>query len=224
MYFPWAGHLPSNVEVCALCPPGRMRRIVEPPLRTMEEMVAGIQEALQAELDRPFALFGHSMGALVAFELARHLAPRHSSRMAHLFVSGCYAPHLPDPHPIHRLSDVDLIGELTRLGGMPREVLAHKELQELIMPSLRADLALVANYTAKPGAPLPCPITALISPDDPFADQNLAAPWKEHTSQSFVCEQFPGDHFFIQSAQKECLALIGNTLAHASAHAATPFA
>src|SRR5205823_631917 len=140
---PWVDALPATIEVCPVQLPGREGRFGEPAFTRMAPLVDALARALPPHLGRPFAFFGHSMGALVGFELARLLRREHGLEPAHLFVSGCAAPQLRDPgRPLHRLPDAEFRQELRRLGGTPPAVLENDELMGLVLPLLRADFAL----------------------------------------------------------------------------------
>jgi len=197
----WAGLLPAEVAVCPVRLPGRETRLNEPPLGSMDQLIARLREAIDAYLDRPFAFFGHSLGAIIAFELARAL----NSRPRCLFVSGARAPqlrrdHVPPPPP----SDEELIDELRRLDGMPQDLTDHPELVQLALPALRADTALYRNYVYRDGPPLDCPICAYGGADDArIARENLEA-WAEQTF-AFKLAIFSGGHFFLQTQQGEFL-------------------
>jgi surfactin synthase thioesterase subunit/glycosyltransferase involved in cell wall biosynthesis len=182
----WQQQLPAEVAVC----PVRLRG--EPTLNRLVETLA---EAIQPYTNRPFAFFGHSMGAAVAFELAQKVEPRA------LYVSAAKAPKFrkhwtPPPEP----SDQDLLAELKRLQDLPEEVLP------LILPALRADTALYRNYVYEDRPALKCPVHAFGGTDDPNVKPQHLEAWREHTTGEFTLHLFPGGHFFIQSAQQEFLA------------------
>ena len=160
-------------------------------------MVRQLAEALRPQLDKPFAFFGHSMGALLAFELARSL--QESERLAplHLFVAGLNAPQLP--RKLDYLAGLDgeeLVAELKRLKGTPEAVLQLGALMELLLPALKADFTLCARYMYRPADPLPCPITAIGGRQDPYTDLPGLEAWREQTRGAFAVRMVPGDHFF----------------------------
>ena len=160
----------------------------------VEQLVAVLEPIVRA----PFAFFGHSVGALVAFEVARELW-RRGRGPAHLFASASRAPHAPGvgAGQLFRLTDDALIEELVRQGGMPAEFATHADLLGLALPPLRADLGIATYYVAAPGAPLPCGITALggIS-DDGVAASDLLG-WREQTVGPFARRMLPGGHFYL---------------------------
>ncbi len=212
----WVSLLPSEVEVLAICMPGRGRRFAEPAFTDMEPVMQALAPLLP--LDKPFAFFGHSMGALIGFELARRIRDRSGREPQHLFVSACFAPHESDPRPIHHLAEPDFVRELTELNGMPREVLENRELIQLVMPMIRADFTLTETYAFGESSPLTCPLTAIGGTDDSFATQSNLEAWRRHTSGSFELRMFRGDHFYLHSAQQQLLSYIGSQLRRVLAH------
>jgi len=209
----WSNDLPSDVEVCPVQLPGRENRLKEAALTDMSSLIESVASGLLPWLDRPFAFFGHSMGALVAFELARALRRTPGLRPAHLFVSGCRAPHLPDPDPpIHALREPEFVEELRRMKGTPEQVLQYPELLRLIVPLMRADMTLVETYAFTPGDPLDCAVTAVGGADDPQAGRAAIDGWREHTRGQFRSRILPGDHFFLRTERAQLLRLIADDL------------
>ncbi len=210
----WPKALPAEVEVCSIQLPGRENRLQEPPLTCLSELLPLLEQALRPALDRSFAFFGHSLGTLISFELARRLRPRYQP--SHLFVAGHRAPQLPDPHPpIHQLPDADFVEILQhRYQGIPKAVLQHAELMELLLPVLRADLTMVETYTYTAGEPLDCPISAFGGLKDRDATRSQLAAWGEQTGRSFSLEMFPGDHFFLNDTPGPLLRAISRNLAY----------
>jgi medium-chain acyl-[acyl-carrier-protein] hydrolase len=205
----WPKALPEEVELCAIELPGRGSRWQEAPLRCVPEVVQILEEVLRPVLDKPYAFFGHSLGALIAFEMARRLQP------CHLFVSGRAAPQLPNPDPpIHRLPDEEFVQVLQRrYQGIPEAVLQETELLKLLLPVLRADVAMVATYTYTPGEPLNCPITAFGGREDTNTTRSQLIAWAEQTRRAFSLEMFPGNHFFLNDTPGPLLRVISSKLA-----------
>lgn len=198
----WSAGLPADIDVCPIQLPGRETRILEPAFQHLDPLVAALAPALLPYLATPYALFGHSMGALTAFVLARQLWERYGSAPERLFVSGHRAPQLPDPDPpIHHLPEVQFIAELRRFKGTPEEILQHTELMQILLPRLRADLAAVETYAYVPGAPLPSPISAFGGVDDEDVTLTELEAWREQTAAEFRLCVFPGDHFFVHSSR-----------------------
>ncbi len=194
----WADLFPDAVEVCPVQFPGRENRMREPAFDRVQPLAEALSAVLAGWGDLPYAVFGHSTGALVAFELARHAARTGAPGPVHLFASGRRAPDLPSrQRELHRLPDDQLVAELRTLGGMPQAVLDHPELLQLILPVLRADLALTETYTPTPGATIAVPITACFSADDGKVNQDEAQAWARHTTAGFHLRAFPGDHFYL---------------------------
>jgi medium-chain acyl-[acyl-carrier-protein] hydrolase len=200
----WADALPPEVEVCPVQLPGRENRILEPAVDRMAPLVDALAEQVAAADDLPFALFGHSNGALIGFELARRLREQGRPGPLHLFASGRRAPDLPNPLPdMHALPDDAFMRDLVSLGGTPREVAESPELLRLLLPLLRADVALNETYAFAEQAPLECGITAYGGVDDPKAACQELHAWRRHTRGPFAVRLFPGDHFFAFGPARE---------------------
>lgn len=209
----WAHALPAWAEVCAVRLPGREGRIREAPLTRVSAVAEAAAGALLPHMDVPFALFGHSMGAFVAFELARRLRRDGGPAPSRLFVSGCRAPHIPRRRPTtYDLSEQEFLGELRRLNGTPPQVLSDPGLMRVMLPLLRADFEASETYAYSPDAPLDCPITAFGGSDDPVAPRADVRAWCEHTSAPFTLKVFSGDHFFLHAEQGAVLGAIAQTL------------
>jgi surfactin synthase thioesterase subunit len=194
--------------------PGRENRLAEPSYRRLQPLVQAVADGLTPNLDGPFALFGHSMGALVSFELARELR-RRGRFPACLLLSSFRAPHLPDPDPpIYHLPDAEFIQELVDLGGTPPEVLENAELMELVLPRLRADLEVCDTYSYAPEAPLACPITVFGGVDDQEVHPEELEGWREHTSGAFHLRLYAGGHFYLHETGGALQQAVAEELAH----------
>jgi len=204
----WPELLPASLEVWAVNLPGRGKRMIEPSSPDLPTVVAAFTDALVPLLDRRFAIFGHSMGALIAYESARSLRRIGAPMPAHIFASGCYAPHVPDPHPIHHLPHQEFLDELRRLGGMPKEVLENQELMELILPSLRTDFTATEQYSYTEEPPLSSAITVFGGWRDPLTTKESLEAWRSHAKGYFSVRMLQGDHFFIHHAQRLLLDLM----------------
>ena len=203
----------SGVEVCAVQFPGREARITESPVDDMHRLVFLLREGLEPYLDRPFAFFGHSIGALVSFELARELRRTCGIQPCHLFVSGCPAPHLPHSERMWDLPDEEFLERLCRFNGTPPEVLNHPELMDMMLPTIRADFALRDRYVYREEPPLNCSITAFGGMSDQHVSGADLRAWRQHTRERFKFWLFQGDHFFLRSAQETMLESLFSELA-----------
>ena len=190
--------LPDGIELCAVQLPGREDRMTETPYRELAALVPQVVTGLGPHLDRPFALFGHSVGALVAYEVARSLCA--SGRPpVHLFVSGQRAPHLPSRTPArHALPAGEFEAALAGLDGTPADVLRHREIMAVLAPLLRADFALEETYTHEPGESLDVPMTVFGSVDDSEVNHHELDAWQVHTRQPCGVRLFHGNHFYIR--------------------------
>ena len=209
----WPAALPATVEVRPVQLPGRESRFGEPAFTHFMPVVEALADALRPFLDRPFAFFGHSMGALVAFGLARELRRQGAAAPAGLLVSGRRAPQVPArARPLHRLSDDELVAKLAARGGLVPEVRQNRELLALMLPVLRADLAVCEAYTYLAEPPLSCPITAYGGWEDPQASQDDLRAWGEQTAARFRLRMFVGSHFFVHSAEPKVLEALAGDL------------
>ena len=198
IYRKWGQALPSFVEVHSVELPGHGQRLVESPMTQLESVITSLAKAMGPYLDKPFAFFGHSLGGLIAFELLKFLHQNKRIHPFHLWVSATRAPHLPHCRaPIHTLPDGDLIKEVQRYNGTSIEVLNNAEFMQLLLPALRADFTILETYSYRGYPPLSCPITAFFGENDTITSEMEVAAWKQHTSNKFSLQTFPGDHFFI---------------------------
>lgn len=204
----WPEAFPQEIELWAVNLPGRGRRIMESAFVTVAPLIEEMTDALVPFLNEPFDFFGHSMGGLIGFETVRRLRKLGLRLPERLFVGGCFAPHIPDPHPIHQLPEDEFLEELRRLNGMPAEVLQNQELLKLVLPSLRADFTLTETYVASDEAPLPCPISAFGGWRDPLTSRESLEAWRSHTAAQFSLRMLPGDHFFLNSQRQLLLNMI----------------
>jgi medium-chain acyl-[acyl-carrier-protein] hydrolase len=203
VYAPWSKALPATVEVVSVQLPGREGRFHEPPLTNLPEVMDGVARAIGDNLDKPYMLFGHSLGALIAFELARRFVAHARPLPVALVVSGKRAPHTPSRRrPFARLPDAEFIREIAAYKGTPASILENAELMELILPRLRADATLFDDYQYRSSGPLPCPIVAFGGTEDAHINHTELLAWGELTN-TFSYRTFEGDHFFIHSNHDE---------------------
>lgn len=194
----WPLHLPKKVHLYSLELPGRGRRIAEPLADRLPSIVNEIAEAIHHEIRGTYALFGHSMGAIIAFEVTRAMHGSNYRRPGHLFVAGCPAPQWPyKPRVISTLPHDQFIEEIRKLNGTPQEVIRNPELMNLLMPILKADFELIESYEYIIDDPLPCPITAYGALEDEYVPMEAVSAWKEQTSSTFIARALPGNHFFV---------------------------
>jgi medium-chain acyl-[acyl-carrier-protein] hydrolase len=206
---PWLAQLPSGVELCAAQLPGREMRLRETPFSDARALVRAMLPELMTHTDKPFVLYGHSMGALIAYETARLMQEEHSVSPVRLIVSGRVAPHFALARlPINKLPQDEFIAGLKQLNGTPREILEDNDLISLIGPMLRADLAIHEEYVHGPGPRLACDILAFGGLCDTEAGRAGLNAWAEMTAGRLTVRMLPGDHFFIQTAQSLFLRVL----------------
>ncbi|QSQ15448.1 thioesterase II family protein [Myxococcus landrumensis] len=204
MFRKWAEELPEEIAVSAVQLPGREFRLREPCFTRMEPLIHELVKRLTPRFDLPFAFFGHSMGALVAFELARELRRRGEREPFYLGVSGRIAPQLRSRfRPAAELTDAQLIERVRELGGLPEQVAREPELLALVLPIIRADYAVIDNYTCTAEPPLSCAISAFWGRGDILATEEQVFAWKQHTHHQFTIRDFPGDHFFVNTVRQD---------------------
>jgi medium-chain acyl-[acyl-carrier-protein] hydrolase len=211
----WPAALGPEIELAAILLPGRERRLSEPPVSHLPTLVEMLAQSIQGYMDLPFAFYGHSMGALVSFELARHLRREGARSPAHLFLSGHRSPSRRDnPYPVtYDLPDAEFIESLRRLEGTPEEVLQNRELLRLLMPALRADFEIVNTYVYTPEPPLDCPISIFGAWQDKEAGRDDLEGWREQTTREFRLRMMPGGHFFLHTAYPAILQAATSDLA-----------
>ncbi|HET9181034.1 MAG TPA: thioesterase domain-containing protein [Candidatus Angelobacter sp.] len=202
VYRPWQRWFSTEVDLCLVHLPGRAKRIGERPFCRMDALVNAIADRIEPELRVPYALYGHSMGGLVAFELARELSRRRLSAPRSLIVSGSRPPHVPNiGPPIAGLPDEQFIAELRRLKGTQPEILDNPQLMEIFNSVLRADFELLETYPYVAGEPLQCPISVYCGLQDEKITPECSQGWQSHTSGAFTLRRFEGDHFFIRTSE-----------------------
>ncbi|MDJ0460316.1 alpha/beta fold hydrolase [Streptomyces sp. H27-C3] len=197
-YFPVSQALFPQVDVLAVQYPGRQDRMNEPCVDDIHTMADRITEELLPWADRPMTLFGHSMGATIAFEVARRLEARGIVPLG-LFASGRRAPSRHRDEQLHLRDDAGLISELQRLSGTDAQVLADEAILRMILPAVRNDYRAVETYRCQPGPPLNCPVNVLTADDDPLVDLADARAWAQHTVAPFRIRVFTGGHFFVSA-------------------------
>ncbi|MFJ3899920.1 MULTISPECIES: thioesterase II family protein [unclassified Streptomyces] len=207
-YLPVANALSPGVDVAAIQYPGRQDRRHEPGPASVAELADQIVVALaEWDDDRPLTFFGHSMGALVAFEVARRME-RTGSGPVRLFASGRRAPSRVRAEHVHTLDDDGVIKELRALAGTDAQVLQDEELLRMVLPAIRCDYRAVETYRCEPGAAVRCPVTVLTGDADPRTSLEEARAWSEHTAAGSDLRVFSGGHFFLSERPAEVLAVL----------------
>lgn len=214
MFRGWADHLSSDTEVCLVQIPGREGRLREAPYLSIGALLPELIEEMAALLDRPFAFYGHSLGATVAFECARNV--RRSLRLepVHLFAGASQAPQLPWKHsPMRFLTDDEFLSEMARrYGALPPEVIADPEMRALVVPILRADISMIEKYVHLPEAPLACDITVFGGAKDHMVQRHELQSWRELTTGRFRLQVLDGNHLFLKSHRDQLLHSVAGEL------------
>ncbi|WP_301005053.1 alpha/beta fold hydrolase, partial [Mesorhizobium sp.] len=206
----WSDYLPEDVELICLDLPGRGKRSAEAPIRSMDVLVSMVTEALRGYSDRPFIFFGHSAGALVAYEVARSLEKAGRPSPFHVVVSAHKSADVPtDEPPMYRYADDKLIDVIRILGMIPKEALANEVLlQDFILPPLRADFELVETYDRNLPTPLNAAITAMGGVQDETINANDLNEWRRLTTSRFARIMFDSDHFYTHSMTAEVVSTL----------------
>ena len=210
-YRQWASILGPSIEVCAIQLPGRENRLLELPYDDCKSLTVALLSALSPFLDKPYALYGHSMGALLAFELARSLEESCSPADGpeRVFLAAHRAAHLPlHRSPMADLPQERLIAKLSEYGGFSNEVLSSPELMELILPAIRADLKLCDTYHFEQKNLLRCPIVVIAGAQDKQTSIESTYPWAEHTSEQTEVHVLNGGHFFLHTHSAQVLEIV----------------
>lgn len=203
-YFPVSAALSPGIEVLAVQYPGRQDRRSEPSIATIAELADRVHAVVAGLDDKPLALFGHSMGAVLAFELARRLEAD-GRPPAVLFASGRRGPATHRAEFVHLRDDDGLVDELKKLSGTNTALLGDEEILRMILPAIRNDYRAVETYERPPGGPLSAPVTVLIGDDDPKSTVDEAKAWAEETTGGFALRVFPGGHFYLATHQRAVL-------------------
>lgn len=205
-YRHWRAMLPRRIDLCPVELPGRGRRIGEPPFIRLTSLVRALADGLEAAADRPFALFGHSMGGLLAFELTRLLRQRQLRQPDHLFVSAMAAPGIPPVRqPIHEAPDEVVKKYLRDINGTPPDLLHNNELMSIMLPTLRADFSVLETYQYRQEPKLSVPITVFGGQHDPVAPPESLTGWRTQSDSGCRIRLFPGDHFYLNHRGSELL-------------------
>ena len=210
-YFPVSRQLSSVADVLAVQYPGRQERRREPGLRSVAQLADLLAEELRPWTDRPLAFFGHSMGALLGYEVARRLEQT-GVRLLVLFASGRGAPSCRRDEGVHLRDDRGLVDKVRELGGTNSTLLDDPEMMEVLLPAIRADYEAVETYRHVPGPPLSCPVVAFTGDADPQVTLAEAERWREHTSAGFELHTYPGGHFYLDTHAADVLGKVSARL------------
>lgn len=212
---PWQATLAPEIAIRPVLLPGRERRLDESPFRHVAQLIEPLCAALEPHLNRPYALFGHSMGAVVAYEAARRFSDGSAAGPACLLVSGRRAPGLAGHRRrLSGLPDDEFLAEVARLNGTPPEVLGEPELLAMLLPALRADFELAETYQPLPGGRLRCPVVAYLSVSDPDVDQAAMLGWQDVTTGEFTMRVFSGDHFYLKGGRADVVNAVRADMRH----------
>lgn len=213
-FYSWGKDLPAEIEICSLQLPGHEERHAEPPFTRLEPLIQEVGAALRPYLDLPFALFGHSMGALIAFELARYVRKEYHLLPDHLFVSALRAPQelYQDSH-ISDLPDKAFLEQVvTRYDAVPEAIKNDPEYMSFLLPTIKADFGMIETYVYRKEPPLDCPIATFGGSADRAVPLKSLIAWKEQTTRDFSLRLFNGGHFFLREERTLLLELITNLL------------
>jgi surfactin synthase thioesterase subunit len=213
VFFSLSRALTPEVEVLAVQYPGRQERRHEPNIGNIPDLADQVFAALRSLGDRPLALFGHSMGAVVAYEVAVRMQGAGLPSPVHLFASGRRAPSLYRDERIHQQSDARIVSELRTLSGTSAGMLADPEILEMILPAVRSDYRAIETYRHDPGRKLDCPVTVLTGYSDPRVSMDEARAWDEHTTGPTELRVLPGGHFFLIDQSEHVSAILRQKLA-----------
>ncbi|GAB2912916.1 thioesterase II family protein [Streptomyces mayteni] len=200
-FFPMSRALAGTAEVLAVQYPGRQDRLKETPIATIPLLADAIYDALLPWTDRPLAFFGHSMGAILAFETARRLEREKGLVAAALFASGRRGPATRRTETVHEADDDQLVDEIRKLSGTNSQLLADPEILRMVLPAIRADYRAIETYLRPPGPGLNCPLHVLTGDADPKVTVEEAEAWRAETEGPFDLRVFEGGHFYLSRHQ-----------------------
>jgi medium-chain acyl-[acyl-carrier-protein] hydrolase len=210
IYFSWARAMPDfPLEICSIQLPGRENRLKEPLFLSLPPLIDSLGTAVQSLLDKPFCFFGHSMGALISFELTRYFRYQGWAMPHRLFLSGSAPPQVREPLNLHQLPDEEFIQRLAEhYQGLPEGIFDHPEMRDMMLPILRADFSVLETYEYREEKPLDTPCSVFGGTDDPAVSRETLGLWQEQTCRPLSVRLFPGDHFFIKNERSDLLRTI----------------
>ena len=217
IYYNWHHYCSTDLEIQCIQLPGRGVRINESPIDNVRELIKVIYAELDFNWSQPYAFFGHSMGALISYELAVYIYEQEKKLPQGLFLSARVPPHLANKKEnVHLLSDQDFIQELKRLNGTPEEALNNEELLQLMLPTIRADFAICETYQYEKRTPLPTPLTVFGGKEDSEVSPSQLAEWDQYTSEKFQQLNYDGGHFFLHQYEGDIIQTIEKQLSNHS--------
>ncbi|GAA1501329.1 alpha/beta fold hydrolase [Kitasatospora kazusensis] len=214
-YFPFSQALAPDIEVLSLQYPGRQDRRGEECITSISELADRVYAELQPWTDGPFAFFGHSMGSILACEVAQRFQRRRGQEPLRLFASGYPAPSRLPSGTVHLRDEAGLVRELREVGGTDPQWLEDKDLLAAILPAVRGDYQAIETHSWEPVPPLDCPITMLVGNHDPHTSMEQAAAWQNHTTGEFTMQVFEGGHFYLENHRAEVVDTVSTALAKA---------
>jgi pyochelin biosynthetic protein PchC len=209
----WGTAFDGDTEVVVARYPGRHDRLTDPCVDSMEELTEQVTEALLPLLDVPLTLFGHSMGASLAYEVALRLTAEHGTRPAALHVSSRKPPHRLTPRRLHEQGDDALIAEVRRLGGTDEALLSDPDLREIVLPAIRADFTVVGTYGPRTADPVGCPVHAYVGDRDPSITIHDMSGWADVAPEGFRLDVLEGGHFYLQDHREPLTRTIAARMA-----------
>ncbi len=217
----WPAGLPEDIEVLGVRYPGRQERVMDECVDRMDTLADHVADALDPLLDLPMVMFGHSMGAWVAYDVALRLLRRRRFSLNLLIVSGQVAPDSKDPARAFEDDDA-LVAEVQRVGGYDPQLFEDPEMRDLVLPAIRADFALVHTYRPEPGAPLDCPILACFGDQDVDSRPEGMRAWADTTTGTYTQRAFPGGHFYLADQEPDLLRALSERVNSTAAFHAFP--
>lgn len=211
-YFPMSRSLSPAVDVLSVQYPGRQDRRLDPVIKDIGEYADAIAAELTPWLDAPAAFFGHSMGAVLAFEVTRRLERDHDFSPVAIFASGRRAPSCFRDENVHRRDDDGIVKEMRLLSGTNSQILGDEEILRMVLPAIRSDYTAIENYRADAGLSVRAPITVLTGDNDPRTSLEEAEAWRGHTTGDFDIHIFQGGHFFLAGHQEQIIKIVSDKL------------